>query len=894
MISAREADRFVSHSIVPQQRNKRERCSSFGRTASLCLLVASNVSMTTPVSPTQATTPDSVEKEHHGAVPFSSMHTETTMASSCTSSPDGETVTFQDSDTHDITQTREEEEDAQDILDSSLQSSPKPTTPDTTEVGCSFDDQDDLDQGEEQIEFYPEESSQEDLQQTGTSFGLAVSPNSSFSRIHPASPTKSVSPSQRQQGLSPQGAGDDALYHELLRSQATNGDYDDEYGSPSPKRSHQSQAMLYYGNASASSLLAPAPLVSPKTPSNRANYYSRGGDGSHRLSTVSPLYRSPAAANSRAYGTSHAAFADSVSSLRGLPVLASPSHSPTKQTVQSTARSYYNNTNTNSNSNLHKLNAGAVGMMMSYASLCYSEEENGEQDSFHDLDESGGLSTTFHHDEHDEETSYPGETQKQLDEIYEISPRRKGDSKGGDTGLHASPSSGEGARNDSQRDIHFDADENASSPVDGRDMRSTDAQDKWGNTNHAETRFESSRQPMTTETPVDRSKYLQNLQGELLNQYKKEDDQAKRMMQIQQEDEALARKLQQELDKQSPPRGNETEETLSDNSCDDKEANELLAKETAALTLSERDNIDAVKDESLFNETSIEEQKRILEQIQREQKERPAQLSLSRSSEHTSNGSVSSTSWSQRQYLPPALVAFEEGVLAATSPCALTERDSAGSESDRRLQCAFQRQFRPRTPDSGYPGLEASSYDYTRPGPYERSYSSGFATANARIGSDTRDYEWSQRQALMEYQRLRQQERQMSGVHDRSPWTGRPVPPVRNSSNLSTDSSLDSYPGTAMSSPGQQGITGAPSSQTSQRMQSHPESLVRRGILETERAVQSGKAHVVNCQGCGTRMQAPIHYSLVYCQSCGVVSPGIGSRQPYAGASRDFRHMAVK
>jgi len=50
--------------------------------------------------------------------------------------------------------------------------------------------------------------------------------------------------------------------------------------------------------------------------------------------------------------------------------------------------------------------------------------------------------------------------------------------------------------------------------------------------------------------------------------------------------------------------------------------------------------------------------------------------------------------------------------------------------------------------------------------------------------------------------------------------------------------------------------------------------MLRRGQEETERAIRSGQAHVVQCQGCRGRLQAPVHYSLVYCPTCGVVSPG--------------------
>ena len=63
------------------------------------------------------------------------------------------------------------------------------------------------------------------------------------------------------------------------------------------------------------------------------------------------------------------------------------------------------------------------------------------------------------------------------------------------------------------------------------------------------------------------------------------------------------------------------------------------------------------------------------------------------------------------------------------------------------------------------------------------------------------------------------------------------------------------------------------SQQQQQQQQQHD--LVRMGLLETQRAVQEGYAHIVECQGCGGRLQAPVHYSLVYCPACGVISPGL-------------------
>ena len=54
--------------------------------------------------------------------------------------------------------------------------------------------------------------------------------------------------------------------------------------------------------------------------------------------------------------------------------------------------------------------------------------------------------------------------------------------------------------------------------------------------------------------------------------------------------------------------------------------------------------------------------------------------------------------------------------------------------------------------------------------------------------------------------------------------------------------------------------------------------LLQRGRQETARAVETNESHVVECQGCGGRLHAPVSYALVYCTGCGVVSPGQSRR----------------
>jgi hypothetical protein len=54
-----------------------------------------------------------------------------------------------------------------------------------------------------------------------------------------------------------------------------------------------------------------------------------------------------------------------------------------------------------------------------------------------------------------------------------------------------------------------------------------------------------------------------------------------------------------------------------------------------------------------------------------------------------------------------------------------------------------------------------------------------------------------------------------------------------------------------------------------------PEDLLQRGNQETRSAIASGRAHVVLCQGCNSRLHAPMNYSLVFCPTCNTISPGL-------------------
>lgn len=146
--------------------------------------------------------------------------------------------------------------------------------------------------------------------------------------------------------------------------------------------------------------------------------------------------------------------------------------------------------------------------------------------------------------------------------------------------------------------------------------------------------------------------------------------------------------------------------------------------------------------------------------------------------------------------------------------------------SGERLQDAFERQFRQTSSRPAYQPPQQ-----LRTGPVAtplRPYSS------QQLSRQPSDWELSQLQALSEYQHQRRD----TMTATTGAWQSQSLP-----------------------------------SQSDDHRQ-HRQELVRRGVNETERAIQMGSSHIVECQGCRGRLQAPIHYALVYCPACGVVSPG--------------------
>jgi len=66
----------------------------------------------------------------------------------------------------------------------------------------------------------------------------------------------------------------------------------------------------------------------------------------------------------------------------------------------------------------------------------------------------------------------------------------------------------------------------------------------------------------------------------------------------------------------------------------------------------------------------------------------------------------------------------------------------------------------------------------------------------------------------------------------------------------------------------------ASSTATRERRQARRRSLLEmRGASETRKSISNGNSRVVKCKGCKGRLQAPVHYSLVFCPKCQTISP---------------------
>lgn len=345
-------------------------------------------------------------------------------------------------------------------------------------------------------------------------------------------------------------------------------------------------------------------------------------------------------------------------------------------------------------------------------------------------------------------------------------------------------------------------------------------------------------------------------------------------------DEAIARILQEELDAEQ--RRTEEESLRAALALQRQEEEELNTRQQHSST---NDNLLPLV---LPEGTSMDEQRRILEQIRQQQEEAQLRQALNMSS-HSSpdvtcvmaNGpSLQINAPGNRsppvshvpRYPPPQPHAYphrrstSHGAHFADDFSEYGESVRGGSvnstDGDHRLPSlgstqsfgsvqpaatfpsssmsdAFERQFRPRDASWAQPSAQrhrlASSSDSFR----HRPNGSGPDTlppnsVDHRHSAYRPEWERSQQEALREFQ---QQKYLQEQPH---PYRGA-IQQLSPTIPYSPASQLD---------------------------------LVRRGAAETARAVQVGRAHIVQCQNCQARLQAPIQYALVYCPSCGMVSPG--------------------
>ncbi|VEU35618.1 unnamed protein product [Pseudo-nitzschia multistriata] len=57
------------------------------------------------------------------------------------------------------------------------------------------------------------------------------------------------------------------------------------------------------------------------------------------------------------------------------------------------------------------------------------------------------------------------------------------------------------------------------------------------------------------------------------------------------------------------------------------------------------------------------------------------------------------------------------------------------------------------------------------------------------------------------------------------------------------------------------------------RQPRRPSLLETRGTTETRHAISNSSSRIVRCKGCQRRLQAPVHYALVFCPKCRTISP---------------------
>jgi ribosomal protein L37AE/L43A len=131
-------------------------------------------------------------------------------------------------------------------------------------------------------------------------------------------------------------------------------------------------------------------------------------------------------------------------------------------------------------------------------------------------------------------------------------------------------------------------------------------------------------------------------------------------------------------------------------------------------------------------------------------------------------------------------------------------------------------------------------------------------------------------------------------------WQHVPRPPLRRASSEQPPSTSAATPNNRQDVPYRVSMdhytspNHSHSNHTSTSRNSSKDDLLQRGSYETQQAIRRGQAHVVQCQGCRGRLQAPISYALVYCPECHTVSPGQTYMASSSGATTLRRQSTQK
>ena len=134
---------------------------------------------------------------------------------------------------------------------------------------------------------------------------------------------------------------------------------------------------------------------------------------------------------------------------------------------------------------------------------------------------------------------------------------------------------------------------------------------------------------------------------------------------------------------------------------------------------------------------------------------------------------------------------------------------------------------------------------------------------------------------ILEQIREEQEKKELELALQVSQQEGRSKPPPQNVPAakgdedflVSQQKAMEEWSEKASTTSSRPGLAEKQSSSRSQDSNERRRELVERGTVETQHAITAGQAHIVTCQGCKGRLQAPVTYSLVFCPKCQTISP---------------------